>query len=118
MRNSKFFLIGFASFALLAATPAFAGQNLIGAGFSGTPPGTVGPTISGEIYGNTSNPSGNGQGVLPSLSPGPWTCGSSCYDATDNGGSMGTFLAPVASGNQASPSFANGKEPGPNFSAH
>lgn len=27
--------------------------------------------IAGTLYGNTSNPSGNGQGVLPSQSPGP-----------------------------------------------
>ena len=98
---------------------AFAGQNLIGAGFSSAPAGTVGPGISGEIYGNTSNPSGNGNGVLPSLAPGPWMCGDSsdcAAEPTESGGSMGDFLAPVASDGTATPNFANGKTPGPDFS--
>ena len=108
-----------AGLSLLAfAAPAFAAQNAIGAGFSGAEPGTTGPLISGVIYGNTSNPSGNGNGVLPSLSPGPWRCTNplDCAGPTTAGGSMGEFLAPVASDGTASPDFANSKSPGPDFS--
>lgn len=117
-RNTKFLIGGLASLVMLAAIPAFAGQNAIGAGFSGADPGTVGPGISGVIYGNTSNPSGNGNGVLPSLSPGPWKCdGVDCSaQPTTAGGSMGDFLAPIASDGKGSPDFANGKDPGPDFS--
>jgi hypothetical protein len=80
---------------------------------------SVGSLISGEIYGNTSNPSGNGNGVLPSLSPGPWACtdSSDCSGPTSPGGSMGEFIAPLVSGH-ASPNFANGKTPGPDFSGN
>jgi hypothetical protein len=95
------------------------GGGAIGEIFSSAPPGTVGPGISGEIYGNTSNPSGMGNGVLPSLSPGPWVCGDSAdcsAEPTAPGGSMGDFLAPIASDNHASSEFANGKDPGPDFS--
>jgi len=90
----------------------------IGAGFSSADPGTVGPGISGEIYGNTSNESGNGEGVLPSWSPGPWVCEDSndCSGPTDPGGSMGDFLAPVASDGAATPEFANGNDPDLDFS--
>jgi hypothetical protein len=98
--------------------PAFADQNAIGAGFSGAAPGSIGPLISGTIYGNTSNPSGNGNGVLPSLSPGPWKCnGSDCSaQPTAAGGSMGDFLSPVASDGNSNSNFANDKSPGPDFS--
>jgi hypothetical protein len=92
------------------------GGGEIGAEFSAADPGTVGPYISGFLYGNTSNPSGKGQGVLPSLSPGPWACGTDCAGPTIPGGSMGEWLAPDASGGNASPDFANGKDPGPDFS--
>lgn len=94
------------------------GGGEIGAGFSAADPGTVGPAISGELYGNTSNPSGSGQGVLPSLSPGPWLCnGVDCSaQPTTSGPSMGELLAPIGSGGNANPDFANGKDPGPDFS--
>jgi len=96
--------------ALTFATPVQAGQNAIGAFFSSTQ--GAGTLISGVIYGNTSNPSGNGNGVLPSLAPGPWVCGNpaDCAGPTNPGGSMGEFLAPLASGGEASPDFANGND--------
>ena len=115
-------LIAFVAIAMFLVVPiAAADQGAIGAGFSSADPGTVGPGISGELYGNTSNPSGNGEGVLPSWSPGPWVCEdsndcSSCYGPTLAGGSMGDYLAPVASGAVASPDFANSKDTGPDFS--
>jgi hypothetical protein len=95
-----------------------AGGSDIGTGFSGADPGSVGPTISGEIYGNTSNPRPSGHGVLPSLSPGPWVCdGPDCSaQPTAPGGSMGEFLAPTASDGKGNPDFANSKTPGPDFS--
>ena len=104
----------------LSAIPAFAAQNAIGTGFSTAPTGTVGPSISGVIYGNTSNPSGTGSGVLPSLSPGPWICGDplDCAGPTDPGGSMGDFLAPEASDNTGNPEFANGNDQDIDFSSH
>lgn len=104
--------------AALLSTPAFAGQGAVGAIFSSAPPGTVGPSISGVLYGNTSNPSGNGNGVLPSLSPGPWLCaGVDCSaQPTEAGPSMGDLLAPLASNGKGKPDFANGKSPGPDFS--
>jgi hypothetical protein len=78
----------------------------------------VGELISGVIYGNTSNPSGNGNGVLPSLAPGPWKCGNpaDCAGPTTAGGSMGEFIAPLVSDGAASPDFANGAVEGPDFS--
>src|SRR5688572_20817741 len=108
-------LAAFSIAAALAASsvvPAFAAPGDVGDLFSGAEPGTVGPMISGEIYGNTSNPSGNGNGVLPSLSPGPWVCGNpaDCAGPTDPGGSIGTFIAPIASDGQAAPVFANGND--------
>jgi len=105
--------------AALLSSPTLAGQNPVGALFSGADPGTVGPGISGVIYGNTSNESGNGNGVLPSLSPGPWVCGNPddcAAQPTEAGGSMGDNLAPLASGGKGNPDFANGKSPGPDFS--
>jgi hypothetical protein len=95
-----------------------AGAGEIGDLFSGADPGTVGTTISGVIYGNTSNQRPSGHGVLPSLAPGPWVCGdtSNCAGPTDPGGSMGDFLAPIASGGKASPEFAHGNDLNLNFS--
>lgn len=112
-----------ASAILLSAVPVLAAQGAVGAIFSGANPGEVGPTISGDWYGNTSNPSGNGSGVLPSLAPGPWKCNytennGTCYGPTDPGGSMGTWFAPLASGGVATPVFANGNDPNIDFSAH
>jgi len=49
-------------------------------------PGTVGECISGFYYGNTSNPRPSGNGVLPSLAPGPWKC---VYTAGCTGAEMG-----------------------------
>lgn len=101
------------------SSPAFAAGE-IGAGFSSADPGTVGPGISGFIYGNTSNPSDNGNGVLPSWSPGPWVCGipGDCEGPTNPGGSMGDFLSPLALGGQSSSDFANGNDPDIDFSLH
>ena len=116
----KLFVIAFgAALAMATAAPALA-QGTVGAFFSGFEPRAVGPGISGAIYGNTSNPSGNGNGVLPSFAPGPWVCESTadCSGPTDPGGSMGDFLAPLASGGAASPEFANGNDPDIDFSAH
>jgi hypothetical protein len=78
----------------------------------------VGDLISGVIYGNTSNPSGNGNGVLPSLSPGPWRCTNplDCAGPTTAGGSMGDFISPLTSDNHSSSDFANSKPVGPDFS--
>lgn len=78
----------------------------------------VGQFISGFIYGNTSNPSGNGNGVLPSLSPGPWRCTNplDCAGPTTAGGSMGDFISPITSNGKSSSDFANGKAVGPDFS--
>ncbi len=120
--NIKKFLAGAAAgtavFASIA-TPAFAAGE-VGGIFSSADPGTVGPVISGVIYGNTSNPSGNGNGVLPSWSPGPWVCGNpaDCEGPTNPGGSMGDFLAPLASGGVASPDFANSNDQDIDFSLH
>ena len=108
-----FFLISLSVLALSVATPAMAGKSFIGSLFSSSDPGTVGPTISGTIYGNTSNPSGNGNGVLPSESPGPWKHNGD--GPTDPGGSMGDFLSPTASGGNSNSNFANDKDPGPDF---
>lgn len=123
MNKIKKLAIGASSAAIMfgsLATGAFADQGAVGAIFSGATPGTVGPTISGVIYGNTSNPSGNGSGVLPSFSPGPWVCGNpaDCAGPTDPGGSMGTFLAPLASEGTGTPEFANGNDPDIDFSLH
>ena len=49
--------------ALGSAAPAFAAPGDNGNG--------VGGCISGDLYGNTSNPRPSGHGVLPSQSPGP-----------------------------------------------
>jgi len=122
MNRVKRFVIGAAATGVLLGStvvPAFGAQNAIGAGFSSAPAGTVGPGISGDIYGNTSNPSGNGNGVLPSWSPGPWICNLNpgCDGPTDPGGSMGDFLAPVASGDTAAPVFASGNDQDIDFSA-
>ena len=101
----------------LSAGPASA-KGPVGELFSSALPGTVGPGISGEIYGNTSNPSGNGSGVLPSLAPGPWICGDldDCAGPTDPGGSMGDFVSPLASDGNSSSDFANGNDPDLDFS--
>lgn len=102
------------------ALPVAAAKGPIGEFASNKPFGNMGEYISGEVYGNTSNPSGNGNGVLPSLAPGPWRCTNpaDCAGPTTAGGSMGEFIAPVASSGQASPDFANSKSPGPDFSSN
>lgn len=105
---------------MVSALPAFAEQNAVGYLFSSNDPGDIGPAISGLVYGNTSSPSGNGEGVLPSLAPGPWICGSptNCYEPTEPGGSMGDFLGPLGSDGVASPDFANGNDLNIDFSLH
>ena len=111
--------------AMLVASPAFAagvgGVLKAQATLVGEP--TVGSLISSTIYGNTSNPRPSGNGVLPSLAPGPWKCTNSadCAAPTTAGGSMGDFIAPVVSGGKGSPNFAkggNGPGTGPDFSGH
>jgi len=117
----RFIVIALLVLLVLAIAPAaFAGQNAVGAGFSSLG-GDTGGFISGDVYGNTSNPSGNGEGVLPSLAPGPWKCDYSsngCAGPTDPGGSMGDFLAPVASDGQSQSEFANGNDLNLDFSGH
>ena len=61
-------------------------------------PGTVGECIAGVFYGNTSNPSGNGNGVLPSLAPGPWKC---VYTAGCTGAEMGSSIGTYNGGGTA-----------------
>ncbi len=104
---------------VLFASPTFA-KGVVGETFSSATPGTVGGFISGGIYGNTSNPSGNGSGVLPSWAPGPWVCdyNPGCDGPTNPRGSMGDFLAPLASNGSASPDFANGNDQDIDFSLH
>lgn len=100
------------------ASSSGGGGGAVGEFFSSFGPGTLGPTIAGDWYGNTSNPRPDGHGVLPSLSPGPWVCdGADCSaQPTAAGGSMGEWFAPFASHDTAEPDFANGKNPGPDFS--
>lgn len=76
---------------------------------------SAGSFVSGELYGNTSNPRSSGNGVLPSESPGPWECGSVCSDPTAAGGSMGDWISPATSGGKSQANFANDKSPGPDF---
>src|SRR5262245_44794496 len=65
--------------------------------------------IASDIYGNTSNPRESGHGVLPSLSPGPWTCSpGTCFDGANAGGSVGEFLG-LATGH-GNADFANGTD--------
>ena len=76
----------------VVASPAGAApnaQNLCDVGASEL---TIGECIAGVGYGNTSNPSGNGNGVLPSLTPGPWKCvyTTGCTGAV-MGGSVGSY---------------------------
>ena len=65
-------LAGIALVGIAMTSPSFAAGKAVGqtlqalAAASGQ--SNVGGLISGVIYGNTSNPSGNGNGVLPSLS--------------------------------------------------
>ncbi len=123
--NKSFLLIGIALVGLAAASPAFSAGNAVGGTLqalaAATGQSNVGGLISGVIYGNTSNPSGNGNGVLPSLSPGPWKCTntSDCAGPTTAGGSMGEFISGNTSGGNSNADFANGgKGPGtgPDFS--
>ena len=97
---------------------ASAEKNIVGTGFSEVFKGNVGPLISETLYGNTSNPSGNGEGVEPSFSPGPFVCESSvdCSGPTDPGISMGDFLSPIASGGESNSDFANGVDNNIDFS--
>ena len=92
---------------LIAATIALSpGLAFAGGGASSNAPGTnkdaiealgfssVGSFIAGEIYGNTSNPRPSGNGVLPSLAPGPWACNNpkDCSEGARAGGSIGEFI--------------------------
>jgi hypothetical protein len=60
--------------------------------------------IASTLYGNTSNPRPDGHGVLPSLAPGPWYCGASCFDGANAGGSVGEWIG------QGNADFANGTD--------
>jgi hypothetical protein len=118
-------LLATLSLAASLTSPSFADGKAVGktlqdqAALAGEE--SVGAYISGTIYGNTSNPSGNGNGVLPSLSPGPWKCTvpTDCAGPTTAGGSMGEFISPLTSGGNSSADFANGGKgvgTGPDFS--
>ena len=104
--------------ALLAGPASASEKNIVGTAFSEIFKGDSGTLISGEIYGNTSNPSGNGEGVEPSYSPGPLVCGNplDCAGPTDPGGSMGDFLSPIASDGESNSDFANGVDNNIDFS--
>lgn len=93
-----------------AALAGNAVSNLV----SNAPPGAVGPFISSTIYGNTSNPSGNGNGVLPSLTPGPWSCTYSSGGCTgaQAGSSMGDIVTDLL-GVEGDPLFANDNDAPP-----
>jgi hypothetical protein len=61
--------------------------------------------IATELYGNTSNPRPSGNGVLPSLAPGPWACyPGGCYDGANAGVSVGELVG------QGNADFANGTD--------
>lgn len=60
--------------------------------------------IASDLYGNTSNPRPDGHGILPSLAPGPWYCGASCYDGANAGGSVGEWMG------RGNADFANGTD--------
>ncbi|HZP18989.1 MAG TPA: hypothetical protein VFB16_02165 [Bauldia sp.] len=104
--------------ALLFVAPAYAAGG-VGAALQSAAEATnnknVGGFISGTIYGNTSNPSGKGNGVLPSESPGPWAHGTPGDGPTLPGGSMGDFISPATSNGNSNSNFANDKNPGPDF---
>lgn len=116
---------GMALAGIVGATPSLAAGKAVGKDLQAlaTAAGqdNVGGLVSGVIYGNTSNPSGNGNGVLPSLSPGPWVCSnpSDCSGPTTAGGSMGEFISTLTSGGKSNADFANGGNgpgTGPDFS--
>lgn len=81
---------------------------------------TVGELISEEIYGNTSNETESGNGVVPSWSPGPWVCGvpSDCEGPTNPGSSMGDIITTVALDGVGSSNFTNEVDPDIDFSLH
>ena len=60
--------------------------------------------IAGDLYGNNSNPRPSGNGVLPSLAPGPWACFGNCFDGANAGVSVGELVG------QGSADFANGTD--------
>ena len=68
------------------------------------------------IHGNATNERDSGIGVTPSLAPGPWKCGASCFDDTDACGSIveldGKGDADFANADDRGP----GVEDNPNFS--
>jgi hypothetical protein len=82
--------------------------------------GTQGCLISGCVYGNTSNARPDGNGVISSWAPGPWACdysdGNGCAGPTNPGSSVGDFAAPIRSGGQGNPDFANGNDQDIDFS--
>lgn len=64
-----------------------------------------------DFHGNATNERPSGNGVTPSLAPGPWACGGAdCSVDTTGGSSIGDFAG------QGGADFANGEEDGPNFS--
>ena len=118
-------LAGIAFVGIAGASPSLAAGKAVGKGLQvlATSLGqdNVGGLISGILYGNTSNPSGNGNGVLPSLAPGPWKCTNTadCAGPTTAGGSMGEWTSAITSGGESNADFANGGNgpgTGPDFS--
>jgi hypothetical protein len=71
---------------------------------------TIGEAIAGEVYGNTTNERAGGNGVTPTLAPGPWACPEtgSCFDGVGAGGAMGEFITTNAGVGNAD--FANGTD--------
>ena len=77
------------------------------------------------IHGNATNERDSGNGVTPSLAPGPWACGGGgCTNDTQAGGSIGEFItSPLGLDiDTANADFANADDrgledgDGPNFS--
>ncbi|MCH8187857.1 MAG: hypothetical protein IIB66_03990 [Proteobacteria bacterium] len=67
-----------------------------------------------EFHGNATNERDSGNGVIPSLSPGPWICSSECTDDTTAGGSIGEFITGADFANANDRDLEEGD--GPNFS--
>jgi len=64
---------------------------------------TVGGCISGDLYGNTSNPRPSGHGVLPSQSPGPSVNNPNDPSNPVPGTSLGQGIHAAGGGSAANP---------------